>query len=378
MRFTRTILLVSLVALVAVPVALALRFTDESYFTPIGEVGKPYRHQFNGDSGCGPGLPYQYRILSGELPAGLTLSKEGLISGVPTQAGESRFWVELSDENPPSASWCVPKTAEREFTIKIIAALNVQQNSLAATYVNEPYSLQLTASGGGTQTWSIQSGTLPPGIAFGANGLLSGTPTTLGDYQFVVKVTDGTRVDTETLVLRVVQRLVATAPAAPAEVGIDLATTASATGGRGPYAWSLTSGSLPPGVTLDPATGAISGIPSAAGTFEATLTVKDSLGLTAQVNLSITVAAKLAIATKKLKPAKETKKFLGKVVTAGGFGKKAYKIRGKLPRGLRFNAKTGVISGKPVQTGTFKLTIEVTDELGAKAKVTLALKVLRQ
>ena len=376
MRFTRTILLTALLALIVVPVALALRFTDESYMTPTGEVGKPYRHKFNGDGGCGPGLPYQYRILSGELPAGLTMSREGLISGTPTQAGETKFWVELSDENPPSASWCIPKTAEREFTIKIIAALAVQQNSLAPTYVNEPYNLQLTASGGGSQTWSVQSGVLPPGVTLTTNGLLAGTPTTLGDFQFVVKVTDGTRTDTETLVIRVVQRLAATAAAAPAEVGIAFATTASATGGRAPYVWSLTAGELPAELVLDPATGSISGAPTEAGAFSATLTVTDSLGLTAQVNASIVVAAKLAIKTKKLKPAKELKKFLAKVVTEGGVAPKVYKLRGKLPKGLKLNTKTGAISGKPTRVGTFRIFIQVTDQLGARATVTLVLKVL--
>lgn len=377
MRFARMLLLVSLLALVAVPVALALRFTDSSFFMPAGETGKPYSFQFGGEGGCGPALPYQYRILNGSLPAGLTLSKEGKISGTPTAAGTASFWVELSDENPPSQGWCRPETAERDFSITIREALSVQQQAVPSpAFLNEPYSFQVTAAGGGSQAWSIASGTLPPGIAFSAAGLLSGTPNTPGDYQFVVRVGDGERSDTETFIIRVVQRLAAAAPAmSPAEVGIAFTTAVSATGGRPPYIWSLTGGTLPPGLTLDPATGAITGTPTAAGVFAATLTVTDSLALTAQVNLPLTVAAKLAIATKKLKPATQDKKYRALIVATNGVSPKTYKLRGKVP-GLNFGPRNGVLFGKPTKAGTFRLTVEVTDRLGAKAKTTLVLKVL--
>ena len=75
MRFTRSLIVAVLVALVVVPAALALRFTDDSYNLPVGAVGESYAHWFRGDGGCGPALPYQFRILSGSLPPGALVAQ---------------------------------------------------------------------------------------------------------------------------------------------------------------------------------------------------------------------------------------------------------------------------------------------------------------
>jgi hypothetical protein len=118
-RFARALIVAGLVALVIVPSAAAIRFTDDSYQVPDGAVGSRYFHQFKGDGGCGPALPYQFRILNGSLPPGLSLATSGLVSGIPTQGGNWSFWVELSDQDPPSADWCIPRKSEREFTINV-------------------------------------------------------------------------------------------------------------------------------------------------------------------------------------------------------------------------------------------------------------------
>ena len=138
MRLIKVFLFTALLALIVVPVALALRFTDEAYHPPVGYTGQAYHWSFTGAGGCGPALPYSFKVLNGSLPPGLTLDTSGLVHGVPTQTGDYTFWLQLSDENPPSASWCVPKTAEREMTISIRQGLNIAQNALSpkATFVN--------------------------------------------------------------------------------------------------------------------------------------------------------------------------------------------------------------------------------------------------
>ena len=136
-RIARVAFVFSLLALVIVPSAAAIRFTDDSYVIPAGVVGSPYSHQFNGDGGCGPALPYQFRILSGALPPGLSLASSGLVSGTPRQAGSWSFWLELSDEDPPSAAWCTPRKSERNFTIEV-APGNGRQAPGAGIQVGPP------------------------------------------------------------------------------------------------------------------------------------------------------------------------------------------------------------------------------------------------
>jgi hypothetical protein len=385
MRFTRVLFVVSLLALVAVPAALAIRFTDESFSPPVGETGKAYPNwSFTGAGGCGPALPYQYTLQNSSSPPGLTIDRSGLVHGIPSQEGEFSFWLELSDENPPSASWCRPATAQRLFTIKIVAGLNIQQQALApkVASLNKPYSVQLSATGGGSQVWSVGSGSLPGGLSLSNTGLLSGTPTTAGDYTFSVKVTDGTRTDTETYTLSVAEELkINQATASAGEVGLPYQLSPQATGGKPAYTWSLTSGTLPAGLTLDTATGAISGRPTAAGAFPVTLAVTDSIGLQTTQNLNLVVAAKLAATKERLKLAKVGRAYAARLHATGGVVPRQWNLLGGrpglLPPGIKLNKKTGALTGTPTKSGVYLLRFQVVDKLGAKSAAGYTLRVIR-
>jgi hypothetical protein len=382
MRFTRILLLVSLIALIAAPVALALRFTDESYNPPVGETGKAYSFQFGGAGGCGPALPYQYRLLAGTLPPGLKLDSSGLVSGTPTSAGDYAFWVELSDQNPPSQSWCRPNAAQREFKIKILQGLRIMQSQpvLQVGIVSQSYSLQFTAEGGGTQTWSVASGALPAGLTLNAStGLLSGTPSQVGDAHFQIKVTDGTRSNVQTYTLPVVEALKITKPATPAsEVGQPFTLQLAATGGRAPYTWSAEG--LPSGLTLDPATGAISGTPVTPNAGVVKVTVTDALKLTSNVEVSLSVATKLAVVKKALPTLKVGKKAKVRLGATGGVTPRTWTILGgrpgTLPPGIKFSKRTGQFSGTPTKAGTWRFRMQVTDALGVHSSMPIVLKVV--
>ena len=107
-RKSLVFLTVAAAALVFVSAAWALRFTDESYVTPIGTVGSPYSFTFSGAGGCGPALPYQFSLIGGSLPPGLTLAKSGTASGARK-----------------SASWGTRGLGPAEFQVRPPATLDV-------------------------------------------------------------------------------------------------------------------------------------------------------------------------------------------------------------------------------------------------------------
>ncbi|HEY8776046.1 MAG TPA: Ig domain-containing protein [Gaiellaceae bacterium] len=382
MRRTKIFLLVALFALIVVPAAWALRFTDASYTPPVAETGKPYSWSFTGAGGCGPALPYQYRAINGSPPPGLTLDTSGLVHGIPTQAGDFSFWVELSDENPPSASWCRPSTAQREFTFHVVQGLSInqRQSALGVTALNAPFSLQLTATGPGT--WTVDSGALPTGIGLNSStGLLSGAPTAVGDFTFKIKITNGDRSDSQTYTLSIVQPLkVTNTTPAKAEVGLLFGLNPQATGGKPGYTWSLAEGTLPAGLSLDPATGAITGKPGTAGSYPLKVKVQDTLGLAQTVDVPLVVAPRLLITKRPLKVAKVGVPYKGGFGVSGGVLPRQWNLLGGLPGflppGMKLNKRTGALSGTPTKAGVYRLRMQVADKLGAKSAAGFILKVV--
>jgi Putative Ig domain/IPT/TIG domain len=156
----------------------------------------------------------------------------------------------------------------------------------------------LSATGGVTPyTWSVPPGTLPPGLSLSSSGVISGTPTNSGTFSFTVTVTDSDSPATTasaqlSIVVKPAPLAVTTAGLPAATGGTAYTATLAATGGTTPYSWSVTAGSLPPGLTLNSSTGVIFGIPTVAGTYSFTVTVTDAENpaMTASAALSISVS----------------------------------------------------------------------------------------
>jgi len=400
MRRRITIFLtVAVAALAFTAAAWALRFTDESYFTPLGTVGSPYSHTFGGAGGCGPALPYQYTVIAGSLPPGLSLAQSGHVGGTPTQAGSWSFWINLSDQNPPSADWCRPENAQREFSITINGAggggppptpapggaLSITTAALGDASVGSPYSLTLAASGSGAQSWTIAAGSLPAGLSLASNGVLSGTPQTAGTVTFTVKVSAGAMSSQKEFTLQVAAALqIEGAASEVAEVAVPLAVELKAGGGSAPYRWELTQGSLPTNVGFigDQGNGSIAtikGVPAAFGAFPLTFTVTDVRGRTTVHTITLNVADKLRLGPVKLPRIGHVGKiYRASVVAQGGVGALTWSIaRGKLPAGLQLNTRTGVVGGRPARAGRYVVYLAAKDELGALRSMKISILIRR-
>ena len=138
-----------------------------------------------------------------------------------------------------------------------------------------------------------------------------------------------------------------------------------ARGGTPGYAWSIASGSLPPGLSVVIATGQISGVPTASGIFHFTAQVEDS-GSPVQrhtASMAITVSpSALTIQTPDLPKGKVGTAYTADVSAKGGTPAYAWSLEsGRLPPGLSLAAATGQISGTPTASGRFTATVKATD-----------------
>lgn len=148
-------------------------------------------------------------------------------------------------------------------------------------------------------------------------------------------------------------------------LGVPYSQTLTASGGVPPYSWSIISGSLPPGLSLNSNTGAILGTPTAEGTFSFTVRVADSdtPPNTDAKSLSITIKpTSLTIITSALPdgwlgvPYSQTLSAIGGVLPYNWLI-----VLGSLPQGLNLNSSTGLISGMPTALGTSSFIVKVTD-----------------
>jgi Putative Ig domain len=186
-------------------------------------------------------------------------------------------------------------------SITLNAVLTITTTSLPAGALGVPYGPTFVSAAGatGTFTWTITSGTLPAGLTFlttstSSSAQISGTPTLIETSKFTVQVTDSAGVSvTQALSITInppPPLSVATGSLPNGMVNTSYTATLQASSGVQPYTWSLTTGSLPFGLSLAPS-GTISGTPVATGTFSFTVKVVDSSTpqQSATANLSITI-----------------------------------------------------------------------------------------
>ena len=257
-------------------------------------------------------------------------------------------------------------------------APNITTTSLPPGAIGEAYNQTLQATGGKQPyTWSVASGSLPAGLHLSQAGSLTGTPSAAGSATFTVAVKDASNMsDTQALSLSIAAALSITATTLPhGTVSSAYNQQLAAAGGTPPYQWSMSSGTLPQGLSLSSA-GVIAGTLSAAGTSNFTVQVQDSGGATAKQALSITVdPVPLAITTSALPSGAAGTAYSQTLVASGGAGGYTWAISaGSLPGGLSLSG-AGVISGTPSAAGNASFTVQVQDSAGTKATKQLSITI---
>ena len=320
------------------------------------KVGDPFSFTIL-TSGC---TPSAWTVDNNNLPAGVTFSN-GVISGTPTESGT--FSITVTATNTEDG--CTPDTFTYTFRVDVADpaptgdAIDLLPETPAPGNLNEPYTWPVPHSGC-TPTAYTYVGTLLPDLFF-SNGVVSGTPTVQGTFTITVTATgDGCIPDTQDYTFTIgeapIKIITPTLPGGT--LNTPYYGPIAAVGGCEPYTWSLSGGVLPAGLSLDPATGVISGTPTESGSFPIEVTVVGCS--TDKHNYTIKIGDdNVKILTPTLPGGNQNDPYRAPLDAAGGCTPYEWSLEsGSLPAGLVVTAD-GIIQGTPTTPGTYNFNIRV-------------------
>ena len=334
---------------------------------PVAYAGSNYSQTLAATGGTGSG--YTWAVTSGSsLPAGLSLSTSGILSGRPTTTGTPTFSITATDT--------AANTASVVFSLTINPGISITSSAtLPKGYQGGVYpGATLTATGGSNSnfswTWAAASGSsLPAGLSLSTGGVVSGTPTASGTFSIVVTVTDSasnTATQTVSLTVEATLAISTASPLHGGSINIAYTQTMAATGGSGSYpTWTVTQGGASlTALNLSLSTGGVlSGTPTSTGGASFTVQVTDSESHTATANFTLTIYAALTITTTSLPAGFTGTAYSQTLAAAGGTGTNyswTAASSNLSTYGLSLSS-AGVVTGTPSQTGTVSFTAQVTD-----------------
>jgi hypothetical protein len=336
-----------------------------------GLIGSNYSQTISASGGTGP---YSYAVTSGSLPLGLSLAPAtGIISGSPNTADTYTFTVTATDAGSPQNSGSKP------YTVVISGPLVLSPATLPNGLIGSNYNQTISASGGtAPYNFTVTSGNLPSGLLLDSlSGTISGTPDTANSYTFTVQATDAgipqnSGTQSYTVVINSAAVVLTLTPTSlPSGTTSQFySQTITANGGSGNYSYAVTNGSLPPGFTLDPSTGVISGTCNfqTGNSFTVTATDNNNTASTGSLDYSIFIisaSVPLTINPPTLPNCAFFTSYSQQIVASGGNGPYSYGISsGSLPNGLTLDPFSGIISGICSAPGNFMFVVNASDSSG--------------
>jgi len=313
-----------------------------------------------------------WTIYSGALPPGLTLNSNGSISGTPTAPGQYSFAVMASNAAQAAYSQTYSMTVE-----------SIPAETLSYAYttitVNTGSGAQPLATGmTGSQTYALTSGALPSTLTFSTgNGDITGTPTVAATYPLTVTATDTTGYTaTASFNLTVNGKLTYSLPGTLSTLQSYASAVPTIAGITGITSWTIYSGALPPGLTLN-SNGSISGTPAATGPYSFAVMASNATQAAYSQTYSMTVESIPAETLSYAYTAITVNTGSGAQPLATGMtGGQTYALTsGALPSTLTFSTANGDITGTPTVAATYPLTVTATDTTGYTATASFNLTV---
>jgi len=381
----------NLVSTQQVTLNVGLGINPSQPLSPI-PLGQSYTNQFLAMGGPTNSL-YQYTATT-SLPPGLTLSSDGVLSGVPTVAGEYTFTVLTTDQNNPTL------TGTSSFQLDVglqLTPLRTGPGPVALSPATKDVAfLQPFFATGGSSTfrysipsWSSSHGESGSGDFNGLTlhpntGNLKGTPQKSGTYTFTIRAEDvnlpGLHVETS-YQLEVGSLTLSPAVLPPANTGVPYKAKFSASGSQGTLSFSIAQwtnqngqsgfGSFN-GLTLDEASGELRGTPLSAGQYQLLVSARDSQGKTGLVSVPLVFFSApkdqpiskgpLVFSLQNLPEGKIGQAYSQKIqaFNPGPSSKLVYSVSGSLPPGFDFSPN-GLLSGVPTLPGQFSFTVTGVD-----------------
>ncbi len=306
------------------------------------------------------------------LPAGLTISSSGSITGTPTTACACSVTVKAQDGSGYSGTatftWTVTNT---------VSATNPGAQSSVSGSAITPLNISASDTSSTATLAYSDGGTLPPGLSIGgSSGAITGTPTTAGSYTVTITVTDSSGYHAAvTFTWTVSNTLSVTNPGAQSDVSGNNITplTIAASDSSSTATLSFAdNGTLPPGLAINSSTGVVTGSPTIAGTYPVTVTVTDNAGYSANTNFTWTITNTVSVTNPGNQSNLSGTAISGLQIQASDSLPSAtltYADNGTLPPGLAIDPSSGLITGTPTTAGSYGVTITVVDSASFAAQV---------